>query len=69
LDYDGDRRKLYCLAMIESHSRMLYVEFTHSQNQETLHRCLLNGFRFFKGTPKKLVHDNMLTAAIEREGG
>ena len=68
LDYDDDRRKLYCLAMIESHSRMLYVEFTHSQNQETLHRCLLNGFRFFRGTPKKLVHDNMLTAVIEREG-
>jgi transposase len=54
--------------MIESHSRMLYLEFTHSQNQETLHRCLLNGFRFFKGTPKKLIHDNMLTAVIEREG-
>ncbi|MBC8441689.1 MAG: IS21 family transposase [Deltaproteobacteria bacterium] len=68
LDYNGHRRKLYCLGMIESHSRMLYVEFTHSQRQDTLHRCLLNGFRFWGGTTKKLVHDNMLTAVIEREG-
>ena len=54
--------------MIESHSRMLYLEFTHSQRQETLHRALLGGFRFFGGTPKTLVHDNMLTAVIERDG-
>ena len=68
LDYDGHKRKLYCLGMIESHSRMLYVEYTHSQRQDTLHRCLLNGFRFFGGTTRQLVHDNMLTAVIEREG-
>jgi transposase len=48
--------------------RMLYVEFTHSQRQETLHRCLVNAFRFLKGTPKELVHDNMMTAVVERDG-
>ncbi len=68
LAYGDTRRKLYCLAMIESHSRMLYLEFTHSQRQEALHRALLNGFRFFGGTTKTLVHDNMLTAVIERDG-
>lgn len=47
---------------------MLYLEFTHSQRQETLHRALLGGFIFFQGAPKKLVHDNMLTAVIERDG-
>lgn len=57
LDYGNTRRKLYCLAVIESHSRMLYLEFTHSQRQEALHRALFNGFRFFGGTPKTLVHD------------
>ena len=68
LAYGDTRRKLYCLAMVESHSRMLYLEFTHSQRQETLHRALLNGFQFLGGTPKTLVHDNMLTAVIERDG-
>jgi transposase len=68
LPYGNAFRKLYCLAMIEAHSRMLYLEFTHSQRQETLHRALLNGFIFFQGAPRRLVHDNMLTAVIERDG-
>ncbi|MBW2072942.1 MAG: IS21 family transposase [Deltaproteobacteria bacterium] len=68
LAYGNTKRKLYCLAVVECHSRMLYLEFTHSQKQQTLHRCLLNAFRFFQGTPKELVHDNMLSAVIERQG-
>src|SRR5262249_23443233 len=66
--YGSTARKLYCLAVIECHSRLLYLEFTHSQRQDTLHRCLLNAFHFFQGTPKELVHDNMLTAVLERQG-
>jgi len=31
LSYGNTKRKLYCLAVIECHSRMLYLEFTHSQ--------------------------------------
>ena len=68
LSYDGTNRKLYVLAVIECHSRLLYVEFTHSQKQETLHQCLINAFIFFGGTPKKIVVDNMLTAVTERQG-
>jgi transposase len=66
--YGDTARKLYCLAVVEGHSRLLYLEFTHSQRQETLHQCLLNAFRFFQGTPRELVHDNMLTAVLERQG-
>jgi transposase len=66
--YGNTNRKLYLMAVIECYSRLLYLEFTHSKRQETLHRCLLNAFRFFKGTPKELVHDNMLTAVLERDG-
>lgn len=68
LSYGTTLRKLYVLAVIECHSRMLYLEFTHAQRQETLHRALLNAFRFFGGTPRELVHDNMLTAVTERDG-
>lgn len=68
LTYGKARRKLYCLGVIECHSRLLYLEFTHSQCQESLHQCLLNAFIFFGGTPKELVHDNMLTAVTERDG-
>lgn len=66
--YGHTQRKLYCLAVIECYSRLLYLEFTHSQRQETLHRGLLGAFRFFQGSPKELVHDNMLTAVIEHQG-
>jgi len=68
LSYGDTKRKLYALAVIESYSRMSYVEFTHSQKQEALHQGLLNAFRYFGGTPEEIVVDNMLTAVIERQG-
>lgn len=68
LTYGKTPRKLYGLAVIEAHSRLLYGEFTHSQKQDALHQGLLNAFRFFQGTPREIVTDNMLTAVLEREG-
>lgn len=68
LVYTNRSRKLYALAVIESHSRKLYVVFTHSQNQSTLHRCLADAFTYFNGTPREIVVDNMLTAVTERVG-
>jgi transposase len=68
LSYGNTNRKLYALAVIEAYSRMLYVEFTHSQKQHSLHQGLLNAFLFFGGTPEQIVVDNMLTAVIERHG-
>jgi transposase len=68
LPYGNTNRKLYALAVLEAYSRMLYVEFTHSQKQQTLHQCLLNAFSFFGGTAKEILVDNMITAVIERQG-
>ena len=68
LVYEGSRRKLYALAVIESHSRMLYVAFTHSQRQEVLHQSLMEAFQYFGGSPREIVVDNMLTAVTERVG-
>lgn len=68
LAYGKSSRKLYALVVIESHSRVLFVVFTHSQNQATLHQCLLAAFLYFGGTPGELVVDNMVTAVIERVG-
>ena len=68
LPYGVTKRKLYALAVIESYSRMLYVQFTHSQRQEVLHQALLNAFDFFGTSPEEIVVDNMLTAVTERCG-
>jgi transposase len=68
LIYGNISRKLYALVVLESHSRVLFVVFTHSQNQATLHQCLVAAFLYFGGTPEELVVDNMVTAVIERVG-
>jgi transposase len=68
IEYGNTKRKLYALAVIESYSRMLYVEFTHSQKQEVLHSCLFNAFKYLGGTPKTVLVDNMATAVIDRQG-
>ena len=68
LPYGNIKRKLYCMTVIECHSRMLYLEFTHSQKKEAVTRTLLNAFIFLGGTPGELVHDNLTTSVIERVG-
>jgi transposase len=67
LSYGEHKRKLYALAVIESYSRKLYVEFTHSQKQEVLHQGLVKAFNYFKGSPQNILVDNMVTAVIERD--
>jgi transposase len=68
LSYGSTRRKLYALAVLEGHSRMLYVHFSHSQQQSSLHQGLLDAFKYFGGFPREIVVDNMLTAVTERVG-
>lgn len=68
LRYGETLRKLYAFAAIECYSRKAYVEFTHSQNQASLHQALLNAFAYLGGSAEEIVVDNMLTAVIERQG-
>jgi transposase len=68
LVYAETMRKLYAFAAIECYSRTAYVEFTHSQNQQCLHRALLNAFIYLGGSTEEIVVDNMITAVIERQG-
>lgn len=68
LPYGNTKRKLYCLAVLECHSRLLYLEFTHSQKQEAVQQGLLHAFQFMGGTCREAVVDNMVTAVIERVG-
>jgi len=36
LSYEGDHRKPYAFALVDGHSRMSYLEFTHSRSFESL---------------------------------
>lgn len=68
LDYSGDKRKLYAFSLVECHSRMMYVEFTHSQCFETFVRCHVHAFQALGGIARHLVYDNLATAVAEHEG-
>ena len=52
LNYSGDQRKLYAFALVDAHSRMLYLEFTHSQSFETFVRCHMHAFVAFGGVAR-----------------
>jgi transposase len=57
LDYSGDKRKLYAFALVEAHSRMLDLEFTHSQSFETFVRCHLHAFAALAGVAREIAYD------------
>jgi len=68
LDYQGDQRKLYAFCLVEGHSRMLYVEFTHNQSFETFVRCHLHAFQALGGVARECWYDNLLTVVAEHVG-
>jgi len=68
LDYSGDKRQLYAFALVEAHSRMLYLEFTHSQSFATFVRCHLHAFEALQGVAREIVYDNLATAVAEHDG-
>jgi len=68
LDYSGDKRKLYAFALVEAHSRMFYLEFTHSQTFETFVRCHVHAFTALGGVAREIAYDNLATAVAEHDG-
>jgi transposase len=68
LNYQGDFRKLYAFCLIEAHSRLLYVEFTHSQSFETFLRCHQHALATFGGVARECCYDNLLRVVAEHDG-
>jgi len=68
LNYSGDSRKLYAFALVDAHSRTLYVEFTHSQSFATFARCHVHAFDVLGGVAREIAYDNLATAVAEHDG-
>jgi transposase len=68
ISYAGDMRKLYAFALVDAHSRMLYVEFTHSQSFGTFARCHMHAFTALGGIARQIAYDNLATAVVEHDG-
>ncbi len=62
---DGKRRRSWVFRIVLSHSRKGYSEAVFHQNSEAFIGALENSFRYFGGTPKTLVIDN-LKAAVKQ---
>ena len=65
---DNTRRRVSVFVAVLCYSRMGYIEFTLSQRKAEFYRCLNNAIRFFGGSPRKLVFDNLKTAVIDGSG-
>lgn len=64
---DNVVRPLSVFVMVLSFSRLLYVEFTVSQEMEDFLRCHVNAFRFFGGYPKTILYDNLRSVVAWRQ--
>jgi len=62
---DGKRRRTWVFRIVLSHSRKGYSEAVLHQSTEAFIGALENSFRYFGGTPKTLVIDN-LKAAVKQ---
>lgn len=66
----NSRRQLSFFVMVLCYSRLLYVEFTLSQQMEQFLACHLNAFGYFGGrVPDKVMVDNLKSAVLRRLTG
>jgi transposase len=66
IQHGGRQRRLYGFVMTLGWSRMMYLEFTVSTDEQTFLRCHIHAFRYFGGVPRHLLHDNLKTAILAR---
>ena len=64
----GLARRISAFVMVLCHSRMMYIEFTASQQMGTFLRCLERGLAFFGGSAEADIFDNMKTVVASGSG-
>ena len=64
INHLGQSRKLSCFALVLGYSRVLYAEFTVSEDLPTLMQCHQNAFRYVGGIPRELLYDQMKTVVL-----
>ena len=64
INYLGQSRPLSCFALVLGYSRVLYAEFTVSEDLPTLLQCHLNAFRYAGGVPHEILYDQMKTVVL-----
>lgn len=60
-DTSGNEYIVSIFLIVLGNSRYKYIKLTFDQTQQTLFRCLINAFKYFNGTTKEILFDNMKT--------
>lgn len=68
LQQHARQQRLYAFVMTLGWSRMLYLEFTFSTDLAWWLRCHQHAFAYFGGVPREVLHDNLKTAVLARDG-
>lgn len=66
--WQGVPCQVYAFLMVLCHSRLLYVEFSLATQLSDFLRCHQNALRFFGGSPKTNVYDNLTSVVLTRRG-
>lgn len=66
----GERKRLYCIAFVLSHSRFKYVEWLDRPfRTEDVVRCHENAFQFYGGMPQEMVYDQDALISVSENAG
>lgn len=68
MQIDAATRKLYAFVMTLSHSRAVWLQFFFDMKMANFLEGHIQAFRFFGGTPRAIVYDNLKSAVSERDG-
>lgn len=60
-DINGREYIISIFLIVLGNSRYKYIELTFDQKQETLFRCMTNAFKYYGGTTREILFDNMKT--------
>ena len=69
INVSGTMRKLYVLAIILCHSRLLHLQFTLSMSMEHFLHGHIQAFQHFDGIPRRLIIDNLKTGVLDHHPG
>jgi transposase len=61
-------RRVSVLVAVLCYSRLCYIEFSLAERKEDFYRCIVNALKFFGGSPRKIIMDNLKAAVISGHG-
>ena len=68
IQIDGTSRKVSVFVAVLCYSRLCYIEFTLSQRKAEFYRAIVHALKFFAGSPRRIIFDNLKAAVVNGSG-